>query len=119
MTLVISLVTGLATILFERSEGLLAVAGLAVAVFILPASAYWIFVLCFGHEVWPLPTATWELSRDEKASVLLEEATKLESGGRVKEALEKYQKVVEKFGGTTASHDAQKSLESLRMKIEQ
>jgi hypothetical protein len=48
----------------------------------------------------------------------LDEATKLEVRGSVKEALAKYEAVVEQFRGSAASHDAQKSIESLRAKIE-
>ena len=90
---------------------------LAVAVLLLPACAYWVFVLFFGREAWPWKTAPRELPREARAIALLDEATKLETRGRVKEALAKYEAVVEKFRGTAASHDAQKSIESLRAKI--
>jgi hypothetical protein len=103
--------------LFEYSQGFFAVAVLAAAIFILPPCAYWIFVLFFGQEAWPLRRATREIPPEEQAVALLDEATKLETRGRVKEALAIYQTVVERFGGTAASHDAQKSIESLRAKI--
>lgn len=90
---------------------------LAVAVLLLPPCAYWIFILFFGREAWPSKTAPRELPREARAIALLDEATKLEVRGRVKEALAKYEAVVEKFRGTAASHDAQKSIESLRAKI--
>jgi hypothetical protein len=73
--------------------------------------------LHFGREAWPSKTAPRELPREARAIALLDEATKLESHGRVKEALAKYQAVVEKFRGTPASDYAQKSIESLRAKI--
>jgi hypothetical protein len=117
MMLVYGLVVGLVTMFFEHSEGLLALAGLAAAILILPLGAYWIFVLFFGQEAWPSRSATREIPREERAVALLEEATKLEARGCAKEALAKYETVVERFGGTSASHDAQKSIESLRAKI--
>ena len=117
MLLVHGLVATLVTKCFGHSEGLWAVAGLAVIIFILPASAYWIFVLFFGQEAWPLRSGTRELPREEMAIALLDEATKLETRGCVKEALAKYQIVVERFDGSNASRDAQKSIESLRAKI--
>ena len=57
------------------------------------------------------------MPREEQAAALLDEATRLEARGRAKEALVKYQTVVERFVGTDASQDAQKSIESLRSKI--
>ena len=117
MMLVYGVVAGLLTAFFEHSEGLLAVVGLAVVILILPPCAYWIFVLFFGQETWPLRTGRREMPREERAAALLGEATRLEARGRAKEALVKYQTVVERFVGTDASQDAQKSIESLRSKI--
>ena len=103
---------------FSQSEGRLPVIGvLAVAVVLLPPCAYWVFVLFFGREAWPWRSATREVPLEARALALLDEATKLETRGRLKEALAKYEAVVERFGGTEASQDAQKSIESLRARI--
>ena len=83
-------------------------------VFLLPAFAYWLFAFFFGEDSWPLTRRGTELPPDERAFALLDEATKLEGKGRVKDALAKYQEVVDSFGGTSATRDAQKSIESLR-----
>jgi hypothetical protein len=103
---------------FSQREGSWPViAGLAVAVLVLPPCAYWVFVLFFGRDAWPWKSATREVPQEERARALLDEATKLETRGRLKEALAKYQTVVERFAGTEASHDAQKCIESLRARI--
>jgi hypothetical protein len=117
MTLAFGLVATVWTAIFGRSAGFLAVAGLGVAILFLPPCAYWIFVLFFGQEAWPLPGAPKGIPTEERAAALLDEATKLETRGRVQEALAKYQTVVERFPGTAASHDAQKSMESLRANL--
>jgi len=122
MILVYSMVLSLLRAFYEQSvrnnEGPFPVlAVLAVAVLLLPPCAYWIFVLFFGREAWPWKTAPRELPREARAIALLDEATKLESHGRVNEALAKYAAVVENFRGTPASDYAQKSIESLRAKI--
>lgn len=117
MMLVHGLFAGLMTLFLKHSEGLLAVAGLAVVIVILPLSAYWIFVFFFGETAWPFPRVEREIPREDQAAALLDAATKLETRGRVKEALAKYQTVVERFDGTAASHDAQRSIESLQAKI--
>ena len=117
MMLVYGVAAGCLTKFFEHSAGPLAVVGAAVIILVLPPSAYWMFVLFFGQEAWPLRRAARELPPEERAAALLGEATKMEIRGRVPEALAKYQTVVGTFGGTAASHDAQKGLESLRAKI--
>jgi hypothetical protein len=48
---------------------------------------------------------------------LLNEATGLERKGKVQEALAAYQHVAEKYAGSDAARDAQKSIESLQTKI--
>jgi hypothetical protein len=90
---------------------------LAAGVLVLPACAYWVFVLFFGRTAWPWKSSQREASREARAVALLDEATKLEIRGRLKEAMAKYQTVVETFGGTEASLDAQKSIESLRARV--
>ncbi len=117
MMLVYGAIAGLVGMFFEHGEGPLAVAGLAVTLFILPAGAYWIFVFFFGENVWPFPKVEREIPREDRAAALLDAATKLETRGRVNEALAEYETVVASFAGTAASHDAQKSIESLRAKI--
>jgi hypothetical protein len=103
---------------FSQREGSWPViAALAVAVLVLPPCAYWVFGLFFGREAWPWSSAAREVPREERARALLDEATKLETRGDLKEAVIKYETVVEKFAGTEASHDAQKSIESLRTRI--
>jgi hypothetical protein len=94
-----------------------AVALLGVVIFILPPLAYFIFVLFFGRHAYPVPQSIKAIPREERANALVDEATTLEARGRVKEALDTYQSVVDEFHGTTASLDAQKSIESLRAKI--
>jgi len=118
MMLVYGVLAGLWRLFFEHSEGLLAVAGIVAAIFILPACAYWILVLFFGEQTWPSLSAGRKIPREDGAVALLDEATKLEAGGCVKEALAKYETVVARFGGTAASHDAQKHIERLGAKIE-
>jgi hypothetical protein len=103
---------------FSHRDGFLLVIGvLAAAVVLLPACAYWVFELFFGREAWPWRSATREVPPEAQARALMDEARKLETRGRLKEALAKYKTVVERFGGTEASHDAQKSIESLSARI--
>ena len=100
---------------FTKSDSaLLGLAALALVVLLLPALAYWMFVLFFGVEAWPWKGEPTEAPAEEKAAALLDEATQLEARGQVKEALVKYEAVAEKYPGTAASRDAQKSRESLR-----
>lgn len=103
--------------LSQQDKTIFLVGALGFLFLLLPACAYWLFVLFFGDEAWPLPSREPEVPPDERAFALLGEATRLESQGRVKDALAKYQVVVDSFGGTSASRDAQKSIESLRAKI--
>ena len=119
MLVINSFLVGLMTLWLEYNAGFqaLALAGLAAGLLLIPASSYWLFVVFFGKEAWPVSGPRPEMPREEKAFALLEEATKLESRGRVKEALAKYREVEEQFGGTAASGDAQKSMESLRTKL--
>ncbi len=117
MMLAHGVITGVVTLLLGRREVFFEIAGLVAFVFVLPPTAYWIFVLFFGQQAWPLPKGNQEIPREARAVALLDEATKLETRGRVKEALAKYQTVVDGFDGTTASRDAQKSIKSLRAKI--
>ncbi len=117
MVLVYGAIASLVGMFFEHGEGPLAVAGLAVTLFVLPACAYWVFVFFFGENAWPFPRVEREIPREDQAAEFLDAATKLETRGRVQEALTKYQAVVERFAGTAASRDAQRSIESLRAKI--
>ena len=48
------------------------------------------------------------------ATMSWREATKLETQGRVQEALAAYQRVADKYPDTAAGRDARKSIESLR-----
>jgi hypothetical protein len=103
---------------FSQREGSWPVIGVvAMAVLVLPPCAYWVFALFFGRDAWPWTSAAQEVPREARARALLDEATKLETRGDLKEALAKYEAIVEEFGGTEASHDAQKSIESLRARI--
>ena len=54
---------------------------------------------------------------EEAAYELLDAATKLETQGRVQEALAAYQRIAERYSHTAAGQDAQKSIESLRATI--
>ncbi len=108
---------GVRSYLSGGGEATLVLGVLALAVLVLPPCAYWCFVLFFGRENWPWGNTTREVPREASAFALLEEATKLETRGRLNEALAKYEAVVERFGGTAAGHDAQKSIESLRARI--
>src|SRR5262245_48042264 len=100
MMLVYGVVAALVRLFFEHTRGISAVVGVGVAIFILPLSAYWVFVLFFGEEAWPPQRTTREISREHEAEALLSEATQLEARGRAKEALAKYQMVMERFSGT-------------------
>jgi hypothetical protein len=51
---------------------------------------------------------------EDQAYKLLADATKLETQGRVQEALAAYQQVFDKYPRTSAGQDARKSAESLR-----
>ena len=55
--------------------------------------------------------------RENIAYEALRHATRLESAGRVEEALATYQKIIEQFPGTGASNDAKKSIESLQARV--
>src|SRR5580765_2262490 len=54
---------------------------------------------------------------EEEGYEVLARATKLETQGRVQEALLAYQRVADRYSHTAAGHDARKSIESLRAKI--
>lgn len=54
---------------------------------------------------------------EDEGRALLADATKLEIDGRVRQALIAYQRIAQKYSHTSAGHDAQKSLESLRSQI--
>jgi len=126
MIAVFGMVEGLLRIFYQQSvrtyfsrggTPLAVIVVLATGVLVLPACAYWVFVLFFGPAAWPWRSAQREISREARARALLDEATKLEIRGHLKEAMAKYQTVVERFGGTEASHDAEKSIESLRGRV--
>ena len=90
--------------------------GFIVLLLVLPASAYWLFIFFFGHKAWPFAGREPKLTSEESAFAVLEEGSRLESRGRVRDAMEKYHQVMEQFPGTSASSDAQKCLEALRAK---
>lgn len=79
----------------------------------------WIINYIYGRNRWgefagePYGCAGTE----DEGYELLADATKLETQGRVQEAIAAYQRVVDKYSHTTAGADAQKSLESLQAKI--
>src|SRR5207244_3230419 len=104
----------------------LGLAFLALMILILPALAYWLFLLLFGEGAWPAETTRPETDRDgtptretsdaetaERAFGQLEQATKLEIMGQIPEAMAAYEKIVRSFPDTQASRDAQKSVANL------
>jgi hypothetical protein len=97
----------------KEHEALGLVLALALLFLAMPAAAYWIFVLFFGADAWPLPAADVELPKEDQAFALLREAGRLEARFQVREALDAYQQVIERFGGTEAARDAQRSMASL------
>jgi len=99
------------------NSGLASLLGLGFLVLLLPALAYWFFVLIFGEEACPSPGADAGLSREDEAFALLEEASRSEARGQVQAALQQYADLTKRFPGTVAAQDAQKSLDSLRARI--
>jgi len=79
----------------------------------------WVINYIYGKNRWgefvgePYGSAGTE----DEGYALLHDATKLETQGRVQEALLAYQRVVDKYSHTAAGLAAQKSIESLRAKI--
>src|SRR5262245_59106169 len=70
--------------LLEQNKALALVGALGALGFLfllIPAFAYWLFVFFFGEEAWPLPGREHEVSTEERAFALLDEATRLESQG--------------------------------------
>ena len=116
MVLIVSMLASLVRLFLQQANGLVALVGVAAALFLLPLCAYWVFLLFFGQEAWPIPNNR-KTPPEDAAFALLGKATKLEARGRVQEALTKYEQVTEKFPGTLASLDAQKSRDSLRANI--
>jgi hypothetical protein len=58
-----------------------------------------------------------EIDPEELAYHALEVATRLETEGRVQEAIAIYERIAQEYPNKPAGHDAQKSLESLRAKV--
>jgi hypothetical protein len=100
-----------------QESGLYLVLVLCLGVLLVPAGAYWLFVLFFGEDAWPWSAPEPKTSAESQAFCLLNEATRAEAQGKVQDALAKYQEIVDKFTGTSASRDAQLSMESLRAKL--
>jgi len=103
--------------LLQQGPEIFPLLGAAILFLVLPSVAYWLFVSFFGHDAWRFPRRDPRRSPEEGAFASLSEATRLESQGRVAEAMKRYQAIMDQFPGTTAGHDAQKSLESLRARI--
>ena len=60
-----------------------------------------------------------EISREDDRDSgyeALADATRLETEGRIQEALDAYQRIVDEYPNTEAAHDAKKSIESLQAK---
>jgi TPR repeat protein len=80
---------------------------------------FWVVNSIYGRNRWgefagePYHSA---VSEDDDYEALAD-ATKLETQGRVQEALAAYQRVADRYSHTTVGGDAQKSIESLRAKI--
>ena len=99
------------------NSGVASLLALGLLVLLLPALAYWLFVLFFGEAAWPAPGADAGLSPEEEAFALLEEAIRLEARDQVQAAFQQYEDLTKRFPGTVAAQDAQKSLDSLRARI--
>lgn len=56
------------------------------------------------------------IGAEDEGYEILARATRLETQGRVQEALLAYQRVADRYSNTGAGHDARKSIESLRAK---
>ena len=118
LSLGFQLVAYLLTSIAKPGNALLGLATVLFVLLFLPWFAYRMFTFFFGADAWP-----WGKGKDqeppaeEAAAARLDEATKLEARGQVKEALLAYAEVNEKFPGTAAGRDAQKSLESLRSQV--
>ncbi len=102
--------------LFKGDQTIVRAGVVGLLLLLMPPFAYWLFVLFFGEEAWPRRSEA-EFPREERAYALLEEAARLESRGRVQEAIAKYETVVGSFGDTPASRDAQISVKNLRARI--
>jgi hypothetical protein len=63
------------------------------------------------------PVLDTTLNPEEQAFALFRAAAKLEAQGKVQDALATYQRVVDRFGGTTAAGDSQRSIDWLRARI--
>jgi hypothetical protein len=63
------------------------------------------------------PSAVISALVEDEGFELLEEATKLEIQGRVREAIAAYQRVADRYSHTPAGQDAQRSIDSLRAKV--
>jgi S1-C subfamily serine protease/tetratricopeptide (TPR) repeat protein len=79
----------------------------------------WIINGIYAHNRWGEfgGEAYGSAGTEEEGYELLHDATKLEAGGRVQEALTLYQRIVERCPQTAAAGDAQKSAESLRARL--
>lgn len=99
--------------LCKEHEALGLVLALALGLIALPAAAFWLFVLFFGAQAWPLPATDAGMSEEDQAFSLLREAGRLEARFQFRDALDAYQQVIERFGGTEAARDAQKSMAGL------
>lgn len=80
--------------------------------------AQWIICGIYANNRWQeFVGVPYSPPPEEGAYHLLDIATKLETEGRVQEALAAYQRIVDRNPNTAAGQDAQKSIESLRSTI--
>jgi hypothetical protein len=98
----------------STTDNVLALMWLAVGVVAIPVIAYTLQVWLFGQPSWAQAAGGNHPSPEESALALLQAATKLEVGGKVEEAISRYQQVVDRYPGTTGAYDAQKSIEVLQ-----
>jgi hypothetical protein len=78
----------------------------------------WIPNYIYGRKRWgEFVGEPYARAEEDKGYELLADATKLEAQGRVQEAIAAYQRIADKYSHTAAGQDAQKSIESLQVKI--
>ena len=79
----------------------------------------WIPNYIYGRNRWgEFVGEPYAGAEEDKGYELLADATKLEVQGRVREAIAAYQRVADRYSHTAAGQDAQKSIESLRVKVD-
>lgn len=85
-----------------------------LVVMALPVAAYLVFTLLFGEEAWTWGKPSRTPSREETATALLEEGTRLEARGNPEAALQAYAEIMQDYAETSAAPQARKSVENLR-----